>query len=39
MYLRYKDQPVNVLLENNRCLVWKLYETHKYIVWKCRTLW
>jgi hypothetical protein len=34
MDLRYKDKPVNVLLGNNRCLVWKLYETHKYVVWK-----
>jgi hypothetical protein len=34
MDLCYKDQPVNALLRNNRCLVWKLCETHKYVVWK-----
>jgi hypothetical protein len=34
MDLRYKDQLINALLGNNRCLMWKLCETHKYVVWK-----
>ena len=34
MGLRYKDQPVNAFLANNHCLVWKLCEAHKYVVWK-----
>jgi hypothetical protein len=35
--LRYKVQPVNAVQGNNRCLLWELYGTHKYIVWAaCR---
>jgi len=34
MDLRYKDQSVTAFWGNNRCLVWKLSETHKYVVWK-----
>jgi hypothetical protein len=29
---RYKDQPVNAVLGNNRCLRWESYETHEYKV-------
>jgi hypothetical protein len=25
----YKDQLVNLIYENNRCLLWESYETHK----------
>jgi hypothetical protein len=30
LHLHNKDQLVNVVWGNNRCLVWKSYETHKY---------
>jgi hypothetical protein len=28
-----KDQPVNVVYGNYRCLLWGQYETHKYTLW------
>jgi hypothetical protein len=31
--LRYRDQPVNAVWGNNRCLLWEPYGTHKYSVW------
>jgi hypothetical protein len=30
--LRYKDQPVNAVQGNSRCLLWEPYGTHKYIL-------
>jgi hypothetical protein len=32
----YKDQLVNAVYENNRCLQWESYETHKY---KMKSYW
>jgi hypothetical protein len=31
--LCHKDQPVNAVWRNSRCLLWEPYETHKYTVW------
>jgi hypothetical protein len=31
--LRYRDQPVNAVQGNSRCLLWEPYGTHKYTVW------
>ena len=32
--LSYKNQSVNAIQENNRCLIWDPRRTRKYIVWK-----
>ena len=31
--LSYKNQPVNAVQWNNRCLFWDPHKTHKYTVW------
>ena len=31
--LCYKNQPVNAVQRNNRCLFWEPHKTHKYSVW------
>jgi hypothetical protein len=31
--LRYRDQPVNAVWGNSRCLLWESYGTHKSTVW------
>ena len=31
--LGYKNQSVNAVQWNNRCLFWDIYKTHKYFVW------
>lgn len=36
--LSYKNQSVNAIKENNRCLFWDPRRTRKYIVWKERKI-
>jgi hypothetical protein len=37
VYNHEKDQPSNAVGENNRCLLWQQYETHKLIArTKCK---
>jgi hypothetical protein len=34
VYLRYKNQPINVAYENDHCLLLESYEARKYILWR-----
>jgi len=38
LLLGYKNQSVNVVYGNNRCLFWDSHETHEYTVWAERTI-